>query len=267
MQTGDTNPPLPPVAGEAVDVAVRTFNSARTLGACLAAARRFVPIHHLWVIDRNSTDATCAVAESFGAEICREDTGIGRATRLALELADTATLLFLDSDVTLVRPDFYATAARRLSEPGVGAVVGNALHHPFAYGLPLGLTLIPVAWGRTVTLPAEAQGSETYYFRRALARDRRKVVYVPDAMIHSTPYRGRTWPEWQGAQIRSAAGWSPRELAFSLLVPLLIHANSRSARNLFYTPIFDLKLLRGFLQPDRWRRRDRRALTGDTLSN
>jgi glycosyltransferase involved in cell wall biosynthesis len=247
---------LPPV-----DVAVRTFNSGRTLEACLRAARQWLPIHHLWVIDRNSTDSTRAIAESFGAELRSEETGIGRATRLAFELADTPTLLFLDSDVELVLPDFYARAHRRLSEPQVGAVVGNACHHPFAYGLPLGLTLLPVAWGRTVALPEVAQGSETYYLRRALARDHRKVAYLPDAMVHRSPYRGRDWPEWQGAQIRAAAGGSPRELAFSLLVPLLIHANSRSLRNLLYTPVFDLKLLRGYLAPGRWRVRDRRTLS------
>ncbi|MHB1435270.1 MAG: glycosyltransferase family A protein [Thermoplasmata archaeon] len=245
-----------------MDVSVRTFNSGRTLEACLRAARKWLPIHHLWVIDRNSTDSTRSIAESFGAELRSEEAGIGRATRMAFELADTPNVLFLDSDVELVRPEFYALACRWLSEPRVGAVVGNAWHHPFAYGLPLGLTLLPVAWGRTVPLPEVAQGSETYYLRRALARDRRKVAYVPDAMVHRSPYRGRDWPEWQGAQIRAAAGRNPRELAFSLLVPFLIHANSRSARNLLYTPIFDLKLLRGYLTPDRWRVRDRRKLPG-----
>jgi len=246
---------LPPV-----DVAVRTFNSGRTLDSCLRAARRYLPIHHLWVIDRNSTDSTRAIAESYGAELRSEETGIGRATRMAFELADTPHLLFLDSDVELVRPDFYALAQRRLSEPRVGAVVGNACHHPFAYGLPLGLTLLPADWGRRVVVPEFAQGSETYYLRRALARDRRKVAYIPDAMLHRSPYRGRDWPEWQGAQIRAAAGGSPRELAFSLLVPWLIHANSRSVRNLLYSPVFDLKLLRGYLAPARWRLRDRRTL-------
>ncbi|EQD39237.1 glycosyltransferase, partial [mine drainage metagenome] len=191
METGTGRGVPPPSGLPPVDVAVRTFNSDRTLEACLRAARKWLPIHHLWVIDRNSTDASRRIAGSLGAEIRSEEAGIGRATRMGFELADTPTVLFLDSDVELVRPDFYRRACEYLADPRVGAVVGNACRHLFAYGLPLGLTLLPVAWGRTVALPETAQGSETYYLRRALARDHRKVVYIPDAMIHRTPYRGR----------------------------------------------------------------------------
>ena len=84
--------------------------------------------------------------------------------------------------------------------------------------------------------------------------------YVPEAMEHRGTYRGvRTWPEWQGAQTRLVAGVSAYELAYSFLVILLIHLNSRKLRNVLYTPVFWAKFLRGFADPERWRTIDRRT--------
>ena len=241
-----------------VDVLVRTFNSARTLRDCLQSIRLRIPVHRLIVVDRNSTDATGSIVRQFGGEIHFEESGLGYATTRAIMLAETSEVLFVDSDVTITRADFFPTALRMLDQPRVGAVVGGAVGHPFLYGLPLGLTLFRRAWVAQVEIPPEIQGTETYFIRRALARQRLGVAYVPDAMTHASPYRGRSWPEFQGANTRLSSGWSVRELVFSLAVILLIHLNSRKARNFAYTPIFYLKFLRGFLRPDRWSKQDRR---------
>jgi glycosyltransferase involved in cell wall biosynthesis len=245
---------LPPV-----DILVATYNSARDLDACLGAARDLLPIGRLIVVDRNSTDGTPEIARRHGAEVHFEDVGLGYARTLALDLASSELVLFLDGDVIVRRRDFYSRALALLREPGVGAVVGTALGHPFLYGLPLGLTLLRRDWARSVSIPAAAQGAETYYLRRALRRQRLRVRYVPEAMEHRSIYRVRNWPEWQGAQLRRAAGPSVRELAYALEVVLLIHLNSRKLRNVLYTPVFWVKLLRGFFAPDRWGTLDRRS--------
>lgn len=254
-----SDPPGPPP----VDVLVRTFNSARTLRECLAAARARLPIHRLIVVDRNSTDATGAIATEFGAEIHREDAGIGLATTRAIELSETPTILFLDSDVTIVRPDFYREAARQLERPRVGAVVGCTVGHPFQYGLPLGLTLLRREWAVRLHIPPAQQGAETWYLRRAMREDRLKVAYVPGAMVHTSLFRGRNWPEWQGANTRVAAGWSAYELVFSFLVIGMVLLNSRRWRNVAYTPVFWVKFLHGFARPKRWMDRDRRIARAD----
>lgn len=256
----DGRPPPGPTPAP-VDVLVRTFNSATTLSACLAAARRHLPVRRIIVVDRHSTDGTIEIAQAFGAELHFEETGIGRATKLAARLAATENVLYLDSDVILRSASFYADAVHELTQPRVGAVVGVAIGHRFRFGLPLGLTLVPRAWILSVEIPDHAQGAETYYLRRALKRDRRRVGYVSDAMEHFGTYRGRGWAEWQGAQLRLAAGWSISSIIDSFLVILLIHANSRSPRNVLYTPIFFLHLMRGFLDPMRWRLRDRRTVS------
>jgi glycosyltransferase involved in cell wall biosynthesis len=248
-----TSEPLPPV-----DVLVATYNSARDLAACLGAMRALVPVARLIVVDRNSTDGTPEIARHFGAEVHSEEVGLGYARTLALSLATTELVLFVDGDVILRRADFFARALAEIRKPGVGAVVGTALGHPFHYGLPLGLTLLPRGWATNVPIPPKAQGAETYYLRRALRNQHLRVRYVSEAMEHRSIYRVRNWPEWQGAQLRRAAGFSLYELFYALEVVLLIHLNSRRLRNVAYTPIFYGKLLRGFFAPDRWGTLDRR---------
>jgi glycosyltransferase involved in cell wall biosynthesis len=241
-----------------IDVLVSTFNSGQDLEECLRSARAYLPIHRLIVVDHHSNDATREIASRWGAEIHEEAVGLGYSRTLALTLAETRWVLFLDSDVIVRSPTFLADAMVQVRRPSIGAVVGMAVGHTFRYGLPLGLTLLPLEWARTVEIPPHINARETYYFQEALRRDRRKVAYVLDAMEHRSLYRGHK-PEWEGANTRLVAGWSAYQLAYAFVVILLIHMNSRSPRNIMYTPIFYAKFLRGFLHPDRWRVLDRRT--------
>ncbi len=236
-----------------------TFNSAAFLEDCLSALRAFIPIRRLIVVDRFSTDGTPAIAVRFGAEVHSEESGGGPARARALQLATTELALFVDSDVILRRPDFFPRALELLEQPRTAAVVGTALGHPFEYGLPLGLTLFRLDWGRRAGMAVEGQGQETFAFRRAVRRQHLRVRYVPEAMEHRGTFRRvPTWPEWQGAQTRLVAGRNPYELTYSFLVILLIHLNSRNLRNIAYTPIFWVKFLRGYARPERWKLIDRR---------
>jgi glycosyltransferase involved in cell wall biosynthesis len=243
---------------QTVDVLVSTFNSARDLEECFRAARQYLPVHRLIVVDHHSTDGTREIVRRWGGQLHDEDVGLGYSRTLALSLAETPWVLFLDSDVIVRSPTFFAEASQLLRRPGTGAVVGMAVGHRFRYGLPLGLTLLPLAWARQVVIPPNISARETFYFQQALRRDHHKVAYVLDAMEHRSLYRGHK-PEWEGANTRLVAGWSLYQLAYALVVILLIHMNSGRPRNLAYTPIFYAKFLRGFLQPERWRILDRRT--------
>jgi len=77
-------------------------------------------------------------------------------------------------------------------------------------------------------------------------------------MIHRSQFR-KFKPEWEGANTRLACGLSLRQLLFAFRVVVLIALNSRSIKNLAYTPIFYLKFLRGFVEPSRWRRLQRKG--------
>jgi glycosyltransferase involved in cell wall biosynthesis len=241
-----------------VDVLVATYESAATLRRCLAAARRNVPVHCLIVVDRSSRDGTVEIAREFGARVIPDEVGLGSARNRALREADTDPVLFLDSDVEIVRPDFYEQAVRQFTEPRTVAVVGDAVDHPFQYGLPLGLTLIGRSWSIDAGIPDVAQGRETYYLQRAARADGLRVRYVANAMVHAGTYRrDPTWAEFQGASIRRASGWNPREVAYAGVVTLLMHANSRRPSYVLYSPLFFGKLLRGYLAPARWGELDR----------
>ncbi len=248
-------PPGPPI-----DVLVATYNSGQTLAESLASARRHLPIRHLIVVDHQSTDGTKAIARSFGAELIDEQAGLGRARNAALEAAGTEPVLFLDSDVVIVRPDFYPRACQEFRRPGTVAVVGMSVGHRFAYGLPLGLTMIGRAWSLRAGIPDAVLSRETYYLQRAARAERLRVRYVPEAMRHYGTYRAQSnWAEFQGAWVRLVSRGSPRELAYSYLVILLISANAGTARALAFSPLFALHLTRGFLDPQRWARLVRTA--------
>ncbi len=245
--------------GEPVDVLTATFNSAERLEEVFSAVRAYVPIRRLIVIDRLSTDGTAEIARRYGAEVHSLESGIGAAYLRGLELATTDQVLFVDSDVVIVRPDFIREARRLMAEPGTGAVVGQAVGHSFLYGLPLSLTLVSRELALRAGMSLEAQGQGTYALRQAIRREHLRVRYVLDAMRHYSTYRQvRSWPEWQGAQTRLVAGGRAGELLYSFMVVLLIHMNSRSPRNLAYTPIFWFKFLRGYIDPRRWSYLDRR---------
>ena len=241
-----------------VDVLVATYQSAQTLRETLEAVRQTVPVHCLLVVDRSSTDGSGAIAREFGARVLSDDVGLGSARNRALRTADTDPVLFVDSDVRIVRPDFYSIASREYGRPRTMAVVGMSVGHRFRYGLPLGLTLIGREASLAAGIPDRTQGRETYYLQR-WARDRGwRVRYVHDAMLHRGTYRNDPlWPEFQGASIRRAAGRSPREIAYAGVVVLLMHMNSGRPRNVLYSPVLFAKIVRGYLVPTRFERLDR----------
>ena len=246
---------------EGVDVIVRTFNSDRYLEQCLSSARNFLPVNRLLIVDHNSTDRTVEIAKRYGAEIYEEDVGLGFATSKAIEMARTEYLIFLDSDVTIKRRDFMREACRLMSKKNTCAVVGSAKGHIFHYGLPLGLTLMPLDHVKTISIPATIESRETFFMQRKFRESRLKVRYVRDSMEHNSAYRSyRYWPEWQGAHIRITAGVNPKEILYSLLVVFLMLSNTKKLRNILYTPVFQTKLLNGFLNPARWYHMDRRKV-------
>jgi len=260
MLMAETKSSAPPV-----DVLVATYNSAETLEETLASARQFLPVHCLIVVDRASTDGTVEIAHRFGARVLPDTVGLGYARNQALRTADTDPVLFLDSDVRIVRPEFYAEARAEFARPRTVAVVGMAVGHSFRYGLPLGLTLVGRQWSLRAGIPDRAQGRETYYLQREARRSRGVVRYVGDAMVHRGTYRrSPNWPEFQGASIRRSSGWNPREPAYAAVVVLLMHMNSKRPSYVLYSPIFYGKLIRGFLNPQRWGQLRREAPSSAT---
>jgi len=234
-------------------VFVCTYNSRSTLEPCLAGLRAANPAAKLVVIDHGSTDGTLELAAGYGAEIHHESVSLGYARQLAFKLSATEYLAFLDSDVTIADASFLERAVEALQDPRVGAVVGMAVGHRLAYGLPAGLLVLRTKDFQGSVIPDFIDARETFYIVERLRDLRLRTVYLADAMVHDSRFR-EFKPEWEGANTRLATGVRAAELAFALKVIIMLSINSRSLKNIAYVPLFYLKFLRGFSDPKRWRK-------------
>ena len=237
-------------------VYVCTYNSSATLEACLSGIGRAASGAGLVVIDHESTDGTVGIARRHGATIVSEAVGLGHARQMAFDAVDTRFLAFVDSDVEVVDRGFFRRALSELEAGGTGAVVGMAAGHRLAYGLPASLLVLRAADFRGRVIPDQIDARETYFIQERLDRLGLGTVYLADAIVHRSQFR-RYKPEWEGANTRLACGIELGQLAFSLKVILLMSMNSRSLKNIAYVPLFYLKFLRGFANPQAWARLER----------
>ncbi|MEM0155457.1 MAG: glycosyltransferase family 2 protein [Thermoplasmataceae archaeon] len=249
------------INAEKVDVLIRTFNSGDTIEQCLQSVRDKVPYRKILIADHYSTDGTQEIAMKYGANIFQEEVGLGKATKMLISIAETKYVLFVDSDIVVKNRDFVDDAIRRFQDPGTGAVVGCPVGHDFLYGIPLGLTLLPLDLARNLQMPDSIQGRETYYFETLLREQDLRIAHIRDSMIHINIYRKYPfWPEWQGAQIRATPTRHFSQLVEAIPVIYMMHLNSKSIKNYFYSPLFYIKLLKGYMNPSKWGKVDRRKI-------
>lgn len=246
---------------EKVDVLIRTFNSDSTLERCLRSVTDHIPYSRIIIADHNSTDNTQEIAKKFNANILTEEIGLGYATKLLISNAKTKYILFVDGDIEIVKQGFVEESLKKLESGKIGAVVGCALGHRFLYGIPLGLTLMSLDLAKKVLPPDRIQGRETYYFEETLRTNSLKIAYIKDAMVHRSTYRDfKYWPEWQGAQIRLTPSRHAGQLINAISVVFMMHLNSKRIKNFIYSPIYYIKILRGYFNPDKFGKIDRRKV-------
>jgi len=235
---------------------VCTFNSGRTLESCLRSVRNVCPQATLIVIDHYSKDDTLRIARKFNARIIQESKGLGYARQLCFDNTQTPYLVFVDSDVEIVRNDFLEVATRSLADDDCGAVVGTALGHRFQYGLPAGLLALRKKDFEGAIVPDYIDARETFFIERRLQDRRLKMLYAHDSMIHRSEFR-RFKPEWEGANTRLLPASPLTQLVLALQTIILLSLNSHNLKNIVYVPLFYLKFLRGFANPIPWIRLER----------
>jgi glycosyltransferase involved in cell wall biosynthesis len=230
---------------------VCTYNSEKTLKSCLESVKKIAPQSRLIVVDHFSKDSTTKIAKEFGADIIFENVGLGRARQLCFENVSTKYIAFVDSDVEILSQDFIQRSTLGLEKNEVGAIVGVALGHKFAYGLPASLLVLRQGNFHGKIVPDYIDARETFFIQRRLNALGLKTLYIFGAMKHSSQFR-KYKPEWEGANTRILPSSMLTELGFTTKVIILLTLNSRDFANILYLPIFYLKFWRGFLNPQPW---------------
>ena len=228
-----------------------TYNSEKTLRNCLLSIKKVAPQSKIIVVDHFSGDSTSKIAKEFGAEIIFENVGLGHARQVCFENASTKYIVFVDSDVEILAQDFIQRSTLGLEKNETGAVVGMSLGHKFAYGLPASLLVLRQRDFRGKIIPDYIDARETFFIQKRLDCLGLKTFYIFGAMKHNSQFR-KYKPEWEGANTRILPSSVLKELGFTTKVIILLTLNSRNSTNMLYLPIFYLKFLRGFVNPQPW---------------
>lgn len=115
------------MAAPAVSIIIPVYNSAGSLGLCLAAIRDSAAApHEIIVADDGSTDDSEAVAERFGARVIRlkERAGPAAARNAGASLAIGEILFFLDADVCVHADGIGRVQQWFAGDPSLAAVMG-----------------------------------------------------------------------------------------------------------------------------------------------
>src|SRR6266849_10232867 len=97
---------------------VCTYNSSKTLYDCLRSIREVSSDSRLIVVDHGSRDRTLEMASVFSTEVYDETKGLGFARQLCFDLVNTEFIIFVDSDVEVLRGDFLGVSTRVLAKIG-----------------------------------------------------------------------------------------------------------------------------------------------------
>jgi len=148
--------------GLKVSLCLPTLNEEKTIGQEIVILKaelvdRYPLLDEIAVIDSGSTDKTCAIAESFGADVyvasehlveCGQQRGKGENLWKALYLLEGDILVFVDTDIKNIHPRFVYGL--------VGPLIQNAeVHYVKAfYDRPLAFSggLRPTGGGRVTEI-------------------------------------------------------------------------------------------------------------------
>jgi rSAM/selenodomain-associated transferase 2 len=98
-----------------LSIIIPTLNEAAVLAQTLAAIG-LDPTIEVLVVDGGSQDDTCAIAQTWGANLLHSAPGRARQMNLGAQMAQHDMLLFLHGD-TLLPPGYYGLIALAIAQP------------------------------------------------------------------------------------------------------------------------------------------------------
>lgn len=198
-----------------------TYNSAKYLEECLASVFSTVPINRLIAIDHHSTDKTLEILKKHGAEIHQENVGLGFARQLSIDLAETETVTFVDSDIVFHSPNWWHEAYELLhSDPQIGAVVARVSEDKLEtprmkyanfwfrfvpsvrkFGMTTGSTLMKLENLRKFRIPSKLDCREDRFIEINLLKQGLRVEFTFIDGVHYFDYQPKK-AYWGGANTR-----------------------------------------------------------------
>ena len=107
-----------------VSIIIPTYNSERTIGACLRSVKEQVyPNIEVIVVDKNSNDRTAEIAEKYGAKVFQLDAERVEAKNYGLKKAGGKYVCFIDSDMELSRNVIEECASLMENDGRIGGII------------------------------------------------------------------------------------------------------------------------------------------------
>jgi glycosyltransferase involved in cell wall biosynthesis len=213
---------------KSLSVIIPALNEERFIGATLRRLNEAIECFQsgeekrrvqVIVVDNDSHDETAEIARSFGATIVREPMrNIARARNSGARVAEGELLFFLDAD-TLVPPCLLSRITEAMSDPMCDGGAVDIDDRPsrtltrlylrvwYLLGRFTGMAGGAAQFCRREAFAALGGYDESiymgedvdFYWRlsRAARRAQRKVSYVTDVRVVTSPRRWDRWPVWR----------------------------------------------------------------------
>ncbi len=169
-------------------------NEAPTVAKVIRAAQAAPSISEVIVADGESVDGTPDIARAEGARVVSVAGGKGEGMAAGVAATDADVIVFLDADLTGLRPDHVERLVRSVTEDGAGMALG--LFDRGRWLNPIFLHLLPRLTGEralrrelfTSLSPKDYRGYrvEAALNSRAAELGERVEAYVLDGMFHRT---------------------------------------------------------------------------------
>ena len=207
-----------------VTAIVPAFNEAETVGSVIDTVRKSRLVDQVIVVDNASSDATAAVAAAHGAAVVRMPIpGKGQAMAAGVAASEAPYLLFLDADLTNLRPDHVDGLVKPVVNGEAAMTLGmfdrgGATNAVMSRVLPklTGERAMPRGIFESL-LAKDAVGWRTEAAINRAAADEALPVksWVLDGMFHRTKEQKLGTP-WEGfvakTKMLSTASWAAAQL-------------------------------------------------------
>ncbi len=122
--------------GNACSIVVRAYNEEKHLGRLLTGIQQqTIKDVEVVLVDSGSTDATIAIAESFGAKVVHinpQEFTFGRSLNIGIKSATRELIVIASAHVYPVYPDWLETLLRPFENPNIALTYGKQRGPDFA---------------------------------------------------------------------------------------------------------------------------------------